>query len=353
MEFKKRLDYNSRLKLEALYNAGVSVLKISKTLNYSRPTIYKEIKRGLYQHLNTDYKEISKYSADKAQAIADYEQSAKGASLKIGNDYRFVEFVEDMILNKKYSPSAIIGYIQKNKMEFDTKICVSTLYNYISNGIFLHITNKNLLRKGKRKRKTRKVRRAKRINLGRSIEERKPEIYERKEFGHWEMDSVIGKRGYKNTLVCLTERKTRFELIFKSKDKTALSTVKILDFIENKIGSKNFRKVFRSITCDNGTEFSFTDMLEKSCKSNRQRTDVYYCHPYCSSERGSNENQNGFIRRFIPKGTDINKVSLSRIREINRYINEYPRLLFGYASSADRFEQELQNLGIEKFIYFF
>ena len=87
--------------------------------------------------------------------------------------------------------------------------------------------------------------------------------------------------------------------------------------------------------------------------SGKQRTTVYYCHPYCSSERGSNENQNGFIRRFIPKGTAISRYTPGEIREIQDFINYYPRGIFNYKNAATLFEAELQKLGIQKNSIFF
>ena len=112
------------------------------------------------------------------------------------------------------------------------------------------------------------------------------------------------------------------------------------------------RQIFKSFTCDNGCEFTNTEGMEYS-PSGKQRTTIYYCHPYCSSERGSNENQNGFIRRFIPKGTPISKYTPQEIKEIQNFINHYPRGIFNYQNSATLFENELQNLGIEKNQYFF
>ena len=137
------------------------------------------------------------------------------------------------------------------------------------------------------------------------------------------------------------------QLILVAKDKTAASTVNAINYIERKIGPRTFRKIFKSFTCDNGTEFSNTNGMEFS-PSGKQRTNVYYCHPYCSSERGSNENQNGFIRRFIPKGTAISRYTPGQIKDIQDFINHYPRGIFNYKSSAALFEAELQKLGIQK-----
>ena len=348
----RRVTASDRDKIEALYNAKVPVSEIAKELGFSKVTIYAELKRGAYNHRNYDWTETRKYSAYKAQRDADYNATSKGAQLKIGNDHAFAEFVEKMIL-KGYSPAAVLGYIKENNLEFNTHVCRVTLYSYIDKGIFRNISNKNLLRKSKKK-KHRKVKRSKKLqNLEHSIEKRPKEIQERISFGHWELDSVIGTQTKGKTILSITERKTRMQLIMISKDKTAMSTVNVLNQIERKIGVRNFRKIFKTITCDNGTEFSNTVGMEFSPISGKQRTTVYYCHPYCSSERGSNENQNGFIRRFIPKGTPISNYTPNEIKRIQDFINYYPRGIFNYKSAADLFAEELDQLGIEKNLIFF
>lgn len=347
----KRIKESDRHKIEALYNAKVPVWKIAEELGFSKVSIYAELKRGAYQHKNTDWTETTKYSAYKAQRNADYNATAKGAQLKIGNDYAFAQFVENMILAGD-SPEAVLGFIKDNGLEFDTKVCRVTLYSYIDKGVFRNISNKNLLRKSK-KRKYKKIQRAKKLpRIDHSIEKRPKEIQDRTTFGHWELDSVIGTQMKGKTILSFTERKTRMQLILIAKDKSAASTVNALNHIERKIGTRNFRKIFKSFTCDNGTEFSNTVGMEFS-PSGKQRTTVYYCHPYCSSERGSNENQNGFIRRFIPKGTAISKYTPGEIKKIQDFINQYPRGIFDYKSSATLFESELQKIGIQKNSIFF
>ena len=347
----RRISEIDRHKIEVLYNKDVPVKEIAKLLGFSKVSIYAEIKRGLYMHTKTDLTEEPRYSAYKAQRKAEYNATSKGAQLKIGNDHEFAKFVEDMIL-EGYSPEATLNYINENNKQFKTKVCRVTLYSYIDKGIFANISNKNLLRKGK-KPKNKTVQRGKTISKpDHSIDLRPEYVNDRSEFGHWELDSVIGKREKGKTLLTFTERKTREELIFVSDDKTALSTVHIINTIERKLGSRNFRKIFKSITCDNGTEFSNTPGMEYSPLNQRKRTTVYYCHPYCSSERGSNENQNGFIRRFIPKGTSIEKYSLDEIKNIEDFINNYPRHMFNGKSSKKLFDLELQKLNIKKSIIF-
>ena len=134
-----------------------------------------------------------------------------------------------------------------------------------------------------------------------SIDNRPEEVNSRSEFGHWEIDTVIGKRGSTSALLTLVERVTRQEIIKKIDSKTAVAVVGVLDTLELEHGV-HFASLFKSITSDNGSEFAYTTAMERSKLSDSRRTRIYYAHPYRSGERGSNENGNALIRRFIPKG---------------------------------------------------
>lgn len=339
----KHLSFTDRLKIEALLKAGVSPRDIAGIVHKHISTIYREMKRGQYEHLNSDYTTETRYSPDIAQQKAEANYSAMGAPLKIGSDYAFAEYIEAKIIKEKYSPAAALGKIREEGKQFDTTICVRTLYNYIDKGIFLHVTNKDLPQHGKRKRKYRKTKIV-RPPRGESIESRPAEVETRKTFGHWEMDTVIGKRGgNKKLLLVLTERKTLNEIVMILKDKTADSTVEAIDRLEKKYG-KAFPNIFKSITVDNGTEFSDYEGIERSIYGEGRRTKVYYCHPYSFFERASNENANRLIRRFYPKGTNFAKVTQAAIRHLEEWINGYPRGIFGYRSAAELFQMELDAL---------
>lgn len=348
----KTFTKRTRDKLEALYNADFPVKKIAEELGYTHQAIYHELKRGYYMHRNHDWTETRKYSADKAQLSADINATAKGAPIKLGKDKEFAKFVEDMVL-EGYSPGAILLYIKEHGLHFKTKVCRVTLYSYIDKGVFLKISNKNLLHKGERKKKAETDKQGKKLpNVEHSIENRSEEINSREVFGHWEGDSVIGTSKKGETALTLTERLTRAEIIMKSPDKSSASTVRMLNRLERRIGSKAFREVFKSITFDNGTEFSDVQGIEYSPYTKKKRTTVYYCHPYCSSERGSNENQNGFIRRFIKKGTPISEYSSAYIHYVQNFINNYPRAIFNGENSSKRFANELKKLNIKNFLPF-
>lgn len=219
-------------------------------------------------------------------------------------------------------------------------------YSYIDKGIFLKLTNKNLPVKKNEKRKYNKVKKQQaRANAGDSIEKRPEEIEKREEFGHWEMDSVIGQRGKsKNTLLVLTERKTRDEIIFKLPDHTDEAVVAALDRLERKWGDM-FRQVFKTITVDNGSEFADVEGLERSILvEGEKRTHLYYCHPYSSWERGTNEVTNKMVRRKVPKGTNFDDKTDEEIEKIEGWINNYPRRIHGYHTAAECFDEEIAKL---------
>ncbi|HRL56797.1 MAG TPA: IS30 family transposase [Lachnospira sp.] len=343
----KQLKYSDRIRIEAWLRAKISVQEIADMLHVHRSTIYREIKRGQYEHLNSDYTVEKRYSPEIAQKHCDENLQVRGTQLKIGNDYKYAEYIEKKIIEENYSPEAVLGElrVQNRAKDFSVSICIRTLYNYIDKGVFLNLTNKNLPVKRNKKRGYKKVRVQKRASVGTSIEERPEYIRDRKEFGHWEMDSVVGKRGKsKNTFLVLTERKTRNEIIFKLPDHSATEVVKAVDRLEITWGSM-FSDVFKTITVDNGTEFSYFNELERSCtKPDEKRTKVYYCHPYSSWERGSNENNNKMVRRIVPKGTNFDSMTDDEVLDMQIWINGYPRRIHDYHSAAELFEKEIAKL---------
>lgn len=341
----KHLSNSDRIKMETLLNKGYSKAEVAEYLHVHRSTIYREYERGKYMHRNSDYTEEERYSSDLGQKTHDWNEQGKGRALKIGNDRELAECIEDKIVNKKYSPEAALAEIAREEKQFKTTISVRTLYRYIDNGIFLKLSNKELPIKGNRKEHNKKVRVQKRASAGESIENRPEEAAERENFGHWEMDTVKGKKGItKSCMLVLTERKTRDEIVMKLKDQCAASVVKALDRLERKWGDM-FKKVFRSITVDNGVEFADYEGMEKSVlEPGNKRTFVFYCHPYSSWERGSNENNNRLVRRHIPKGTDFDNRTDEEIEYIENWINNYPRGIFEYKTSAELFEEELRKL---------
>ena len=139
----------------------------------------------------------------------------------------------------------------------------------------------------------------------------------------------------------LSERLTRQEIIIKMPDQTSTSVVAALNKLERRYG-RRFSQIFKSITFDNGSEFADCAGIEKSVYGkDRKRTKVYYCHPYSAYERGTNENINKMIRRFLPKGTDFRKVTAAYIQRVETWINNYPREILGFETSENLFKINL------------
>ena len=331
----KHLNYEKRIKIEALSKLGLKSGSIAEQIGCSERTIRRELKKGMVELLNSDLTTRKEYSADVGQQKHDYAGTGKGAGLKIGKDYELVAFIEKEIKEEKKSPYAVAEEIKKEK-KFSTTISYKTIYNYIDQDMFPNLTNKDLpVKKYGKKRNYKKIRTATNNSSGTSISERPEEINDREEFGHWEMDTVVGKSGTKNCLLVLTERKELNEIIRKMDSKSQYCLVNELDKIERQIGTDRFKEIFKTITCDNGCENLDFEGIERSVFTGEKRTKVYYTHPYSAWERGSNENANKLIRRFIPKGDHIGKFSPERIQLIEHWINNYPRRRFNGKSSFD------------------
>lgn len=129
----------------------------------------------------------------------------------------------------------------------------------------------------------------------------------------------------------------------KLPEHTAAAVVNALDAIERKWGDM-FKRVFKTITMDNGSEFADSEGIERSALGAGSRTKTYYCHPYSSYERGSNEVTNKMIRRHIPKGTNFDGKTDEEISAIESWVNNYPRKIHGYHSAGELFEEEIRKI---------
>jgi transposase, IS30 family len=334
-----------RYKIEGLLEGKKGVKEISIILGRDRSTIYREIKRGTVRRRQYDYSERDQYRANRAQA--DYEEQGKNKerSLKIGKDKDLEEHIRIKLIKERFSPDAIIGQIKAEGLKFKGIMTTKTLYNYIDAGYFAGISNKDLWQKrNKKKRGYKPVSRVNTKNRDcRSIEERPKKTDDRSEYGHWEGDTVKGPMGTKASLLTLTERKTREEIIIKICEGTQEAIKESIDGLEARYGA-GFKAKFKSVTFDNGVEFLGWKTLEISIlKPKERRTMIYFAHSYSSWERGTNENQNRMIRRFVPKGTNISDFSDEDIQEIEDWMNNYPRKILGYKTANQMAQECLQS----------
>lgn len=324
-----------RYQIEILLQQKYSINQIAQTLNIKYHTLWHEIKRGTVKQLDSLLAEHYVYKADYAQHIYEESVSHRGRDLKIGADLSFVRYIEHKIHDEKFSPEALLYEMRNKHITFSTTLCTKTIYNYLDMGLFLNASNADLMSK-KQTRKAKHCRSKVSLNnrTGRSIDARPAFVKDREVYGHWEMDTVVSA---KNTglscLLVLSERMTREEIVMKIKNKKSASVVHALNMLERKLGSKGFREKFCTITCDNGVEFLDASGIEKSRYTKGNRTTLYYCHPYSSYERGTNENINRMIRRFFPKGTNFDNVTKEQVAMVEGWINNYPRKILGGISS--------------------
>ena len=331
----KHLEYSERQSIERWFNRDKRTkVEIAELLDRTEKTIRNEIKRGLVKNLTTELIEKWVYSADVAQQKYEYYLKAKGPKLKIDNDYELKEYVEKAIKEDKKSPEVIAKEIKT--MNFKTKMCARTIRNNIYAGDIYDIKSSDMIYNKENKEKNKDKTICEKVPPEKSIDYRPEEANRREIYGHWEGDLVIGTKKRGSVLFTLTERKTREEIIVKIPGKKAEYVAKALDLIERKY-KKIFYDKFKTITFDNGGEFRNWKALEKSYDNRRKkvRTQIYYAHPYRSGERGSNENANRLIRRFIPKGIDITPISEEFIQKIEDWINNYPRAMFNYKSTNE------------------
>jgi IS30 family transposase len=327
----KHILRDDRYVIERMLNAGQSKEAILATIKCSSKTLEREIERGTWERLNGKTYEFEKvYSWDVAERKHQEKAQNKGRYPKINDMPELRGFLEKVIKGERYSPEAAL--LRAKAEGFKVEISVKTLYNAIDSGE-IGVTRKDLLRKEGWKQDEAKPRKAVNNLKGESIDNRPPEVNDRSVYGHWEMDLVVSRKGGKGALLTLTERMTRQEIIIRLPDKTQKAVKRALDRLERRMGAAEFSNKFKTITTDNGSEFLDFESLEKSYKTDEKRFKMYFAHPYSSWERGSNENANGIIRRFFPKGTDFSKVPLAKIQAVEDWMNAYPRRILGGISA--------------------
>ena len=309
----QQINKEKRYKIEAYLEEGLKPSRIAELLGYSKRTIERERKLGTVtqrirnnnnKKYEDDYITVEVYKADVAQRRHNEKASNKGRNLKIGSDLKLTNYIEDKILNEHQSPDVVIGRIKAENIEFDTSICTKTLYNYIDMGLFLNLSNKDLLIKSKpKKRDYKKIRKV----------------------------SLNNKKGKSiSAILTLIERKTRKSIYVLIKNKTQKEIINAVKKARKKLKG-SFGNIFKTITADNGSEFLDSVGIKKAGKCE----EVYYAHPYSSWERGSNENGNKMLRRFIPKGSNIGEVTEEYLQRIENWVNNYPRKILGYRSANE------------------
>ena len=339
----KHLTDIQRGKLEQMAKSGTyKQAEMARELGVSQPTVSRELKRGRTRQLDYQHNYYEQYIAASGARV--YEENRENSHARDHQKYSasFLAALPENLAPKKglrlHSVDTFVHAYRKLHPE-ERVPCTKTVYVLI-NAAVLPIRNIDLPMKTRMRPRKKNVSEPKGHNakhLGRSIEERAPEVLSREEFGHWEVDLVLGKKT-KNEPVIITmvERKTRYFLTKKVWGKGAALVQKgVLDLMK-----KQGLEQFKSLTTDNGSEYSSLSLIESIAAD----VQVFFTHAYASWEKGTNERHNRMLREFIPKGVTLRPLSYSYLLAVTDTINHRPRKIMGYATPAERLQEELADL---------
>lgn len=318
MEYHQ-LTLGERYRIARMKSMGDSVRAIARKLRRSASTISRELRR------NADTSN-GRYRVDKAHsyAVARRRRSRRGTQFEPGE----VQLVHEL-MQHKWSPQQISGRLRKHGV---LDVGTSTIYRWIkrdkARGGQLWLRTRRLSR---RYRKGYRVHDSRgRLSGKRSIDERPLQVQQRLAFGHWEGDTVMGRDG-RHCILTLVERKTLKVRIRKLPARQAVEVNKVLN---QELGPKA-DLVIKSVTLDNGTEFHGYAELEQ-----RHGMKFYFARPYHSWERGTNENTNGLIRQYLPKGSCFKDLTDKDCRRIEEALNSRPRKKLGFATPDEAYDEQ-------------
>ncbi|MDY4040771.1 MAG: IS30 family transposase [Collinsella sp.] len=337
----KHLSHEERYLISKLCSCGYSMRRIARILSRAPSTISREIRKGKCSQIEGGAL-LTRYEPGHAEVVTARRAAAKGAPVKIGRDHATAQALERYLSEKRYSPYAALA-AARAAGELHTRICCNTLYSYIRKGV-LDVDEKRVLRRYRKQGVMHGSDRRRAKTGGKSIDERPPNVSSRHEFGHWEGDLVVSPRGSSRAVLTLLERKTRmlFAVLIENKSQAAVNSG--LNLIERALG-RTFPLIFKSITFDNGSEFlDASTMSESVFGSGRRIGEIYYAHPYRSSERGSNENANRLLRRAFPKGTPFDRVSQRDLLHHVAWVNAYPRRILKGKCANELYAEEVKKL---------
>ncbi len=308
-----QLTENERYQIYVLKIAGYSQLKIAGLVGRSPSTISRELKRNKGQR---------GYRPQQAQKLSSTRRREAHKARKITSDIR--GFIETLI-RQELSPQQVVDYLARHKgLLLHHETVYQLIYADKASGgdLYKHL---RVASKPYRKRYGSYDRRGQ-IKNRVGIDDRPAVVDRGNRIGDWEGDTVIGK-GRKSALLTMVERKTLYTVIAlltgKQADLLAEAAVKSMQHLKDRV---------KTITLDNGLEFARHEMIAEGLGA-----DIYFAHPYSSWERGINENTNGLIRQYFPKGSDFSEVTEEQIEHVMNRLNNRPRATRGGKSPNELF----------------
>ena len=332
----QHLGAEERGAIKVLVKQGLGIRAIARAIGCAPSTVTNELQRGTPPRKSSRGKPPG-YSPALGEAVYKANRSVCRKPLKAKSCKAFIVWVVEQVREHKWSLDSCYGYAREHRLYHENEmVWTCTLYNMVWAGL-LPITPTELPEALKRKAKNHKAREHKR-KYGQSISNR-PEIAAlRIEEGHWEGDTVVGKRaGNEAVVLSLLEKKTETYLALRIPAKTSEAVMEAMSSLHNEYGD-HFAKVFKTITVDNGSEFSDFAQVEA------WGSQVYFAHPYSSWERPQNERHNGLFRAFVPKGVSIELYSDEDILAAADELNGRPRRKLGYRTPEELFEAFLDSV---------
>jgi len=337
----KHFTWEERVRLEALDRAiypgkkRSNISELARKLGRHRSSVSREYKRGAVINMDSELKQFPVYSALKGQDAAEKAALNKGPLGKLTN--RIADAIRKQIVEERLSPYAALIRLDRTG-DYSWLPCERSVYNAINAGL-LGVSRQQLPYKPADKRTRKRGPRMSYKNVkGRCISERPSASDRRSEYGHWEMDTVVGGKGTSPAcLLVMTERMSRHQVIRKIPERTQKAVISALGKLER--GKNSIFKSMKTITCDNGSEFLDAQAIEQSVITKKKRCEAFFAHPFTASERGSNENANRIVRRFVPKGADISGYTRQQIQQIENWINTLPRKLLDGLSAEQKVQE--------------
>lgn len=317
----KHLSLHDRRRLHVFITMGLSIQEIAQKLGKHRSTLYRELSRNTQ---SDDYKPTQAHGKMQRRRQRPYTK-------KLIKDGHLRDYVERS-LKKGWSPEQISGRMKYKQLSY--YVCAETIYQYV-----YQQADKPLYRylpRCKSTRRRRRRRQANRCRYGhiRLINQRPDDISSRKRFGHWEGDLIEFSGTKQKAVTTLVERKSRMLLLLKNEN---TCSAPVMDKIKEKLIDLP-SKMCQTITFDQGSEFAHYMQLEKSLKCK-----VYYCFPRSPWQKGSNENMNGRLRRYLPRSLDLDTLTQLQLDDLAVKMNRCPRKCIGFKTPQEIFFQQYKN----------
>lgn len=313
---------NERIMLSALNKKGFTQTEIARELCKSQSTISRELSRNKSSN--------NEYHAGHAKQKYYHRKEKANNVLKLIENNLWLENYIKKHLKEYWSPEQIAGRVRK---DYNIIVCHETIYKYIYNIIpefKKYLRNK----KGKYRRRYGTKKREKQREIKKKVRiDMRPKIIEKRiRLGDLEGDTIVGKRG-SGSLITTVDRMSGY-LMMDYVIRATAENIRLKSVKRFKRLPKNKR---RTITYDNGTEFSDHELISRFTK-----LDVYFAYPYHSWERGTNENTNGLVRQFFPKKSSFAHITEKDTKRVMRLLNSRPRKRLGYLTPAEVFIHNMQ-----------